>query len=467
MVCLLLSVIVVISIINNRSNPAYKLAWIIPILIFPIFGGAFYLMFGYNKTWKRKNEKIKEAYIDAISDNNDNVEKIKQNNIIVANQANYIHKYAHAPVYENTQTEYLPLGEVMFERLKEELQQAKRFIFMEYFIIGKGIMWDSILDILVSKAKEGVDVRLIYDDMGSLLNLPYGYHKKLEKLGVKCCVFNPITPLFSFQLNNRDHRKICVIDGHTAFTGGINLADEYINAYERFGHWKDTGIVLHGEAAWSFTLMFLSLWDKLKNIMEDYNMYRPLPEIVKSFTSDGFVQPYSDSPIDHESVGESVYMNMINTAKHYIYITTPYLVIDNAMTDALNLAAKRGVDVRIMTPHIPDKWYVHAVTRANYELLVECGVKIFEYTPGFIHSKTFVVDDELAVVGTINMDFRSLYLHYECAVWLYKTKSVMEVKEDFIQSLESCEEITLNMCKSISWSRRLTQSLLRVFSPLL
>ncbi len=469
-ICLILSIAVVIYIVNGKSNPAYKIAWIIPIMVFPIFGGLFYLMFGSTKNGrhsKKKLSKIKENYLNVIHCDTKILEQLEKQDISIANQSRYINNYADAPIYQNTSSEYLTPGEKKFDRLKLELVKAKRYIFIEYFIIQEGIMWNSILDILVQKVKEGVDVRVIYDDVGCLFTLPYGYDKKLEKMGIKCSVFNPFVPVLSLRLNNRDHRKICVIDGHTAFTGGINLADEYINAYVKYGHWKDSSIVLQGDAVWSFTLIFLSLWDYTRNITEDYEQFRPYPEHIKDITSDGYVQPYTDSPLDNESVGESIYMNMINSAKHYVYITTPYLILDNEMITSLNLAAKRGVDVRIITPRIPDKWYVHPVTRANYDILIECGVKIYEYTPGFIHSKTFVVDDELAVVGTTNLDYRSLYLHFECGVWLYKTKSVLEVKDDFIKTLEVSEKITLENHKKLSWLRRLGCSLLRILAPLM
>ena len=258
-----------------------------------------------------------------------------------------------------------------------------------------------------------------------------------------------------------------MIDGHTAFTGGINLADEYINVIERFGHWKDTAIVVQGEAAWSFTVMFLSLWSYLKGTNENFEQFRPSPQSLARFPSSGYVQPYADSPLDYEAVGENVYLNLVGAAQRYVYITTPYLVLDNEMQTALCNAAKRGIDVRIITPHIPDKWYVHAVTKSNYQILIESGVKIYEYLPGFIHGKTFIVDDKFATVGTINLDYRSLYLHFECGVWLYNMNSVFEVKEDFLQTQKLSQEITLKMCQSVPWYIRLGRSVLRIFAPML
>ena len=319
----------------------------------------------------------------------------------------------------------------------------------------------------MEKVKEGVDVRLLYDDMGCITTLPNKYHEKMEKLGIKCQVFNKFIPILSIIVNNRDHRKITVIDGHTAFTGGINLADEYINEVVRFGHWKDASIMIKGEAVWNLTVMFLQVWNFIGFNKEDYNKYRPKIYHLDEFGSDGYVQPYGDSPYDNELVGENVYLNIINKAKDYIYINTPYLIIDNELVTALTLAAKSGVDVRIVTPFIEDKWYAHIVTRAYYAQLIEAGVKIYEYTPGFIHSKTFVCDDEIGVVGTINMDYRSLYLHFECGVFLYKTKSVMQIKEDFLNILDVSQNITLEDTKKVKWSNRFLRAILRVFAPLM
>lgn len=355
----------------------------------------------------------------------------------------------------------------MFERLLQELKKAERYIFLEYFIIEKGVMWDSILEILVEKAKQGVDVRVIYDDVGCLLTLPYNYDKQLSKMGIKCCVFNPFVPILSSHMNNRDHRKITVIDGCTAFTGGINLADEYINGYEKHGHWKDSAVMIKGDAVWSFAVMFLSLWNYQRKTEEDYEKFRPLAIETEKFAPLGYVQPFTDSPLDDESISETVYLNLISNAKRYVFINTPYLILDSEMTIALCSAAKRSVDVRIITPHVPDKWFVHSVTRANYEVLVESGVKIYEYIPGFNHAKSFAIDDEFGVVGTINLDYRSLYLHFECGVWLYQTKSILEVKEDFMKTLEQCQQITLEYCRSVKWYRRLGRLVLRAFAPLM
>ncbi|HHV64198.1 MAG TPA: cardiolipin synthase [Peptococcaceae bacterium] len=476
---IIVSLLAVLFILNNRSNPVYKIAWIIPILIFPIFGGLFYIFFGVNRLSKRKKHSmrfISEKTQDTIHPRPEIVAEIESLNNNAGNQSRYIQNYSYYPPYRNTYCEYLPSGEQTFAKLKEELQKARHYIFLEYFIIEEGIMWNSILEILIAKVKEGVEVRVIYDDLGCLVKLPYNYSHKLEELGIKCAVFNPVIPVLSPHHNNRDHRKIAIIDGQTAFTGGVNLADEYINAKEKYGHWKDSAIMLKGEAAWSLTVMFLTMWGYLKGIDEDYKQFKIPPGQFKEKEKDvlkggdsklGFVQPFADSPLDNEPVGETIYFNLINKAQKYVYITTPYLIINNEIITALTTAAKSGVDVRIITPYIPDKWYVHAVTRSYYKILLEEGIRIYEYTPGFIHSKTFVADHEYGVVGTINMDYRSLFLHFECGVWLYGCGVIKDMYNDFINTLEKCQEITLQDLQRIHWYKKLLGFILRIFAPLM
>lgn len=469
-VCTSLSIVALLYILNSKSDPAYKIAWVIPILIFPIFGGLFYLLFGRNKLSKRKKREMKavnEKMNQSLIPNQAILQELEAQNHRAANLSRYIDKYSYCPVYQNTITEYLPLGELMYERLLEELRKAEKFIFLEYFIIDEGVMWDSILEILVEKVQQGVDVRVLYDDVGSLFKLPYGYEKKLEEKGIKCSVFNRLIPVLSIHMNNRDHRKIAVIDGKTAFTGGINLADEYINAYDRFGHWKDSAILIQGEAVWNFTVMFLSLWNYETETNEDYTRFKLPVHEAEAYPSDGFVQPFGDSPLDEEPMGENVYLTLIVQAERYIYINTPYLILNNVMLSALCSAAKRSVDVRIVTPYRGDRWFVHSMTRSNYEFLVESGVKIYEYSPGFIHAKSILIDDVHAVVGTINMDYRSLYLHFECGVYLYNTQSVLAVKEDYLATLTKCRQITLEDCRAVRWYRRLGRTILRIFAPLM
>ena len=464
------SVAAVLYIINNRSNPAYKIAWIIPILLVPVFGGIFYLMLGGNQVSRKEQRRLMEMGknfegIHQISLSRD--VDLKKESADAYNQSEYIRRITGAPPYQNTSVEYLPLGEIKFARMLEELEKAEHYIFLEYFIIQEGRMWDPILEVLERKAKAGLDVRVMYDDLGCMMTLPPHYKRVLEEKGIRCCVFNPFVPVLSSRLNNRDHRKICVIDGHTGFTGGINLADEYINAYPKHGHWKDTAVLLRGDAVWSLTLMFLSLWDYVRGTRDDYALYHPRRYQREPVASDGVVQPYTDSPLDDEAVGETVYLNLINKADRYVYITTPYLIISSEMITALATAAKSGLDVRIITPHVADKWYVHAVTRAYYEVLIEAGVRIYEYTPGFIHAKTFTVDDEYGVVGTINLDFRSLYLHFECAAWMYRCGCIPQMREDFLATQAVSQEVTLEECRGVGLVTRVVRSVLRVFAPLM
>lgn len=465
----IISVLAVIYILNSRSDPAYKVAWIIPIMLFPIFGGLFYLMVGgtgLSGRMKKRMFLITEKMKDCLSQKQETINFIKQEDNVAFNQARYIEKYTLCPVYNNSSTQFLPSGEDFFKELLKELKSAEKFIFLEFFIIEEGVMWNTILNILKEKAACGVDVRVIYDDVGCMFKLPFGYNKKLEEMGIKCCVFNPFIPILSLRLNNRDHRKIAVIDGKTAFTGGVNIADEYINEREKFGHWRDCAIKIEGDAVWSLTVMFLSMWTYLRNSKEDYSKFKTSELHYKSACF-GYVQPFDDSPLDEEHVSEAVYLNLINQAENYIYIETPYLIADNKMMVALCLAAKRGVDVRILTPNIPDKRYAFAVTQSSYEELLESGVSIYQYTPGFNHGKTFVVDDNYAVVGTINLDYRSLYLHFECGVWMYKTNSVAQVKKSTLKALEISEKITLERVRSISRVRKIIRTILKIFAPLM
>ena len=469
-VSIAVSVAAVLYIISNRSNPAYKIAWIIPIMLVPVFGGVIYLVLGGNRVSPRERRRMTELgrnLGDIGPAAPEPAKNLREFSGDAANQSEYIRRTTGSPAFRNTSVEYLPLGEVKFARMLEELEKAEHYIFLEYFIIQEGKMWDPILEILERKAQAGLDVRVMYDDFGCMLTLPAPYKRTLEQKGIQCCVFNPFLPVLSSRFNNRDHRKICVIDGYTGFTGGVNLADEYINAYPKLGHWKDTAVLIKGDAVWSLTLMFLSMWDYVRGTREDYAAYHPRRYQKEPVESDGFVQPYTDSPLDDEPVGETVYLNLINKADRYVYITTPYLIISSEMLTALRTAAKSGVDVRLITPHIPDKWYVHALTRAYYESLIEAGVRVYEYTPGFIHAKTFTVDDEYGVVGTINLDFRSLYLHFECAAWMYRCSCIPKMREDFLATLEKSQEITLDQCRDVNIFVRLIRSILRVFAPLM
>lgn len=461
-----LSICVLIHIINSRSNPAVKLAWIVPILTFPIFGGVVYILFGTKWPIRRiKNaiEREEEKNREFIPRCDMLLDEIKNEDKSVSGQLKYIDKMGF-PVYKDTKTKYYPLGEDYFKDLLEDLKGAKKFIFMEYFIIKDGYMWESILDILKQKAAEGVDVRVIYDDVGCLGALPKNYASKLGELGIKAFAFNPFVPVVSVAANNRDHRKITVIDGNVGYTGGINLADEYINKIVRFGHWKDTGVRLSGRGVYGLTLMFLNIWNSFYENNDDVMSFYP----TKTEESDGFVAPFSDSPLDYEIFSENVYINIINSATDYVYIFTPYLIVDSQTMTALCLAAKRGVDVRIITPGIPDKKTIFVMTRGHYPELIENGVKIYEYSPGFLHAKSFVCDDKTAVVGTINMDYRSLYHHFECGCFFYKSSIIKEVKADFLKTAEESElvEDPKTKYKITGLIKGFWYALLRLFAPL-
>lgn len=465
-----LSHLVVFFIASQRSNPAHKLAWVIPILIFPVFGGLLYVLIRTNRANKNFRTNIDASHqktLHLLSQQSEVIAEIEKEDKSIANQSRYITNASGFPIYKNTETQYFASGEEFFVKFIEELKKAKDFIFIETFIIREGLMWNTILSILEEKAAQGVDVRVMYDDAGCLTTLPHKYFEKLREKGIKCYVFNPFTPLLEVRMNHRDHRKIIVIDRITAFTGGINLADEYINAHEKYGHWKDAAILVKGEAAWNMTVMFLQLWDYLSKEEDDYDKFKPCNSCEDLFESDGFVQPYGDSPLDNEPVGEFTYINMISRAKDYVYIFTPYLILDHEMVTTLKLAAKSGVDVRIVTPHIPDKRYVFLVTQSYYEVLIEAGVKIYEYTPGFMHSKAFICDDVLATVGSINLDFRSFYFHFECGVWLYKTQSIQAIKDDFIDTFEKCQQITLEECRKVKPLKRIVRGFFRLFAPLM
>ncbi|MBE6607197.1 MAG: cardiolipin synthase [Ruminococcaceae bacterium] len=466
----MLSAVVTVALIARNDNPAYKVAWIVVIMALPIFGICIYIVFGANSLKKAdmmRLSRIERKYVDAVKKNMPDTSEIIFDSGNALSQAKYLQNTISAITFGKTETKYYPLGDDAFPAMLDALRSAEKFIFLEYFIIERGIMWNSILEILTQKAKEGVDVRVIYDDVGSMLTLPHSYPSKLRALGIKCIAFRRFVPILSSSFNNRDHRKICIVDGKIAFTGGINLADEYINVRERFGHWLDCAVSVRGDAVASFTAMFLSMWEyrtwKESNILD----FLPQKDALCETEDDGYLIPYYDSPCDENQTGEDVYLNMISHAQNYVYICTPYLAVGYQMISALTRAAKSGVDVRIMMPGIPDKPLVHSLSRSYYETLIKAGVKIYEYTPGFVHAKTFVCDDSLAVCGTINLDFRSLCLHHECALWMYKSSAVYEIRDAFLANIGKCKEIDREWCKKTSPLTRIARVVLRLFSPLI
>ncbi len=464
----IISAITVIAIINRNSNPSYKLAWVVPILIFPLFGGLFYLFI----TGQMHTRYYFKKLLNSAKTINENYPQDKELLNEIAkdfperrNTVGYVNNVTKMNAYRVEGAKYFPLGEDMHKSILEEIEKAEKYIFLEFFIIKEGVFWDSILEILKRKAAEGVDVRVMYDGMGSLAPLPLKYPKTLESYGIKCRVFSPFTPFLSALQNNRDHRKILVIDGKVAYTGGINLSDEYINIDSPLGHWKDMAVKVEGEAAFAFTRMFLQLWWHNSWKSEDIKNFEP--EFEKSNTNDGYVIPYGDVPQDSYKIGEFMYLDIINKAKKYVWITTPYLILDNETVVALTNAAQSGIDVRIICPKTVDHWYARAVAYSYYKELTEAGVKLYEYTPGFVHGKTFVSDDEVAVVGSINLDYRSLYLHFECAAWFLGSSIVGDVKSDFEKTLEKCEKITIEQLGNMHPLRKLLNAILRLFAPLM
>ncbi len=463
--------LLVIYIISSRVNPAYKISWITMILAVPIFGPAFYLFYGgmrIPKVIRIKKARIEEKTYKLLEQDKDIITRMEEKDRMVACQAKYIESEGF-PVYKDTEVEYLPTGEIKWERMLEDLRGAKHHIFLQYFIIAEGTMWGEILKILEAKAKQGVDVRVMYDDVGCLPTLPNGYYKTLREKGIKCYKINPLVTYKNFTMiqNNRDHRKILVVDGHTGYTGGINLGDEYININSPYGHWRDCAVRLYGPAVWSLTVIFLRNWMIYDDEKQDFEKYRA-DRYVKGFQYvKGNIQPYSDSPLDFRNVGENVYMNVINSATRDVFIATPYLIPSHELITCLKLAAERGVDVRIVTPSIPDKKSVFLLTQSYYKELMESGVKVYQYTPGFVHSKTFVADGKVGVCGTINLDFRSLYLHFEDAVWMNKCKAVKDMRADYLMQLESCKEISLHEVNNWPVIKKIAQALMKVFAPLL
>lgn len=468
---LLLSTVSIIYVINDKTNTSFKLAWIIPMLTMPVFGTLMYIFVKLELGTKLMNKRLLHLIdntLPYLKQDEQTVEELKAEDKAEYNFAKYMLDLAKYPVYKGVYSEYLPLGEDKYAVMMEELRKAKKFIFLEYFIIERGYFWDNVLELLKEKVREGVEVRCVYDGTCTIALLPYDYPKKLAEFGIKCKVFSPIRPVLTSVQNNRDHRKILVIDGHTAFTGGINLADEYMNRRVRFGHWKDSSVMLKGVAVKSFTLMFLQNWNITETKEDDYCRYIPaeLPDISQLDTS-GYVIPYSDSPLDHENVGQNVYLNILYRAEKYVHIMTPYLILDDEMLVALTFAAKRGVETVILMPHIPDKQYAYLLARTYYASLIEAGVKIYEYTPGFVHSKVFVSDNKRAVVGSINLDYRSLFLHFECAAYIYGNSSINDIEADYLETLKKSELVTMENCRKYPLIKRVTGRVLRLIAPLM
>jgi cardiolipin synthase A/B len=466
----ILKAIIVLHIIYKLQSPSYKMLWIILIMFFPLPGLLLYVFFGSTKISNSFQSKIDKEYSDFkkyIDYDKKTCEEIKNINLIRYNQVNYLYNTNSLPLYKNSHTEYFDIGEKYFESMIIDISKAKNYVFVEYYSITEGIMWNRLFELLKQKVLEGVKVYIIVDAVNDFEKLPKNFEIILDEVGIQYRIFNSNVLKINSYFNYRHHRKITVIDGNTTYTGGINIGDEYINIYEKFGHWKDVGIKTIGKPTLSYIIMFIEMWNlssKDKNL--DYQSFVDT-NIKDEKMTNGYIMPYFDGPDNSSNLAKNLYIQIINTAKEYVYITTPYLILDNEIITSLVNSAKSGVDVRIITPYIPDKKFVHLTSQSFYQILLESGVKIYEYKPGFIHSKVFVTDDELVTVGTINLDFRGLYSHFECGNWIYKTGIELEVKNDFLKTQDVSLKIKLDDWKTRSLFKRLLDKILMTLSPLI
>ncbi len=460
--------VAVVYIFNAPGNPDLKLSWMLTIAIFPVFGAIFYVTIVSQPGTKVLYDRLLEQAENTkkyVLPRREVWERLREESPHMGQLAHYLEKCDNSPVYDGTQVKYYPLGDSQFVDMVEELKKAEKYIFIEFFIVSSGQMLGEILDILKEKAKQGVEVRFMYDGTNVLWNLPNFFPDMLEEEGIRCKMFAPIKFIFSPHYNNRDHRKILVIDGRVAFTGGINLADEYINRKNRFGHWKDAGAMVRGDAVERFTYMFLEMWNESERIQEPGRKYR-LPADA-AVSGDGYAIPYSVCPLGPERVGEMVYLDIINTAHTYVHIMTPYLIPDDRMIMALTYAARRGVEVVIVMPHIPDKKYAFMLAKTYYNQLLEAGVRIYEYEPGFVHAKVFVSDDMKAVVGTVNLDYRSLYHHFECGLVLYRNSQIAVMEKDIQDTLDKCIEVKVEDYRRLKLTDRALGRIMRIVAPLM
>lgn len=461
-------VIMVIYLLNTDIDPTAKITWLVFIMLFHVLGA---MLFWFtqsevgHRALKFRIEELIRMSKDTLGQDQAAYDSLQKENPGAASLINYINRNGCHPVYDDTQVTYFPNGQSKWEELLRQLEKAEKYVFLEYFIIDEGLMWGKVLELLARKAKEGVDVRVLYDGTNEFTTLPHSYQKQLRDLGIQCKVFSPVAPIVSTHYNYRDHRKIFIIDGKVAFNGGINLADEYIGRVKRFGEWKDTAVMLTGNAVRSFTLMFLQMWcfdDKHAEFQTFLEPVRPWTE-----SAEGFVAPFGDCPLDADKVGERVYMDILNRAQKYVHIMTPYLILDSETETALKFAAERGVEVSLILPGIPDKKIPYALAKTHYASLLASGVKIYEYEPGFVHAKVFVSDDREAVVGTINLDYRSLYHHFECATWMYGVDCVAQIEQDFQDTCKACRQVTAKtIWKGYRWWKPIG-NMMKVLAPLL
>ncbi len=467
---------------NREEKTEFKMAWLIPSIVFPFFGISLYFFYKLNPGnygLKINLERVKQKSKPFMLTNPKIWNDLRLSPDIL-NLAYYLQTTGYYPAYVNTDIAYYPNGETFFKDLLIELELAENFIFIEFFIIGPGVMWNTILAILKKKAAAGVEVRIIWDGIGSLFLLPGGYSEYLESLGIQSKIHTPLRPILTTNQNNRDHRKIIVIDGITSFTGGANLSDEYINAEQPYGYWKDTMVKMRGEATKSFSIFFLQMWNVSKSQKENLDKYTSVSKNALEYyskidsskqsqypiKSGGFIIPYCDDAFNEKNIAENVYCDIISKAKWYVHITTPYTILDNELLESMIFAAKRGVDVSIVVPCKADHFITFCMGRTYLKTLAEFGVHVFEYMPGFIHAKMFVSDDEKAVVGSINLDYRSLYHHFECASFIYKNKIVYDIEQDFMKIVSKSKVFTVEDYKKIPVYQKMTGRIFKVFSPL-
>ena len=470
----IVSAILVVAIYSQQKTSAMKMPWIVLILAVPVFGILLYLMIGLSgstRNMKKRYSQVDDEILPLLPENLDIREKIREKDLGEGNISTYLSRFAKYPPYENTEVKFFSDTSYVMESLKEDLQKAQKFIFMEYHAVEEREAFGELKDILIERAAAGVEVRIFYDDFGSISFINSDFITRMAKYGIHCRAFNPVSPLINFFLNNRDHRKLIIIDGIIGHTGGYNMADEYFNYTSPYGYWKDTGIRLVGDAVNSMTITFLEQWNaarrKDRDETDQIDAANYIAERVQMENSTGFVQPYADNPMDKEPVGENVYLSMIENAKEYCYFTSPYLILTDEMIRVLGLAAKRGVDVRIITPGIPDKKLVYNVTRSYYRNLLRCGVRIYEYTPGFLHSKQCICDGKLASCGTVNLDFRSFYHHFENGCLLYGCDAIKDMRADFEKLFMDSREISDQYVSMAPVIVRIEQAVMRLVAGLL
>lgn len=467
LVASIFQIVILVYILNSKSDATAKIAWLLVVTVFPIIGALFYIYIRANlgmRLMKKRANQLVEETRDAVVQDPEVLEAVKKEDVGTSQIIKYMGATGCHPAFADTATKYYPVGEEKWVDLLEDLKKAEKFIFLEYFIVAEGLMWGKILEILEQKAAQGVDVRFIYDGTCEFVLVPRKYPKLLAGIGIKAKAFARLTPLVSSAYNYRNHRKIAVIDGKVAYTGGVNLADEYINAIEVFGHWKDTAVRVEGPAVDIFTLLFLQDW----NLDEEKTpVDRSFLGLSQPQKAEGYVIPLGETPLDEERCAENVYIDFLNRAERYVHIMSPYLILDGVLENALCLAAKRGVDVTLIMPGIPDKKMVYDLAWSYFPSLIEAGVKIYTYTPGFVHAKVFVADDDKAFVGTINLDYRSLYHHFECGAYLYKADCIPDVERDFQETLAKCEIVTPERIESRKLLSKIVGPMARIIAPLL